>query len=157
MKKTEETSVNAVSTQVKKEGEKKEVKEAEEEDEEEEEDEDDDEEDDDEEDDDEEDDDEEGYSKHINEMYFFLNRDPSYKIWAEGQWRENAAGKVVGNADTYFHHILSGRRCETAKECFQGWTEQNEEANKKWETLCQHIEELDGLEQIICDEKRVGV
>ena len=120
-------------------------------------DEEDDDEEDDEEDDDEEDDDEEGYSEHINEMYFFLNTDPSYKIWAEGRWRENAAGKVVGNADTYFHHILSGRRCETVKECFQGWSEQNKEVDKKWETLCQHIEKLEGLEEMICDENSVGV
>ena len=145
--KNTQTSAGVIPSQEKKEGEI--VAEEEEEEEEDE--------DDDEDDDDEEDDDEEEYSEHLNEMYFFLNTDPSYVIWAEGRWRENSTGKVVGNADTYFHHILSGRRCDSVKECFEGWSEQNKEVGKKWETLCQHIEGLDGLEQIICDEKRVGV
>ena len=92
-----------------------------------------------------------------NDMTFYLKEDPSYTISATGVWCENTAGEVVGDADTYFRHILSGRRCENVRDCFQGWTEQNEEADKKWETLCQHIEELDGLEEIICTEDSFGV
>jgi len=149
MKNTEETSVNAVSTQVKKEGEKKEVKEAKEEG--------DDEEDDDEEDDDEEEAEDEENTEHRNEMYFYLKSDTSYQIWAEGRWLENTAGEVVGDADIYFHHILTGRRCESVRDCFQGWTEPDKEVSEKWETLCQHIEELDGLEEIICTEESFGV
>ena len=144
MKNTEETSVNAVSTQVKKEGEKKEVKEAKEED-------------DDEEDDDEEEAEDEENTEYKNEMYFYLKSDTSYQIWAEGRWFENTAGEVVGDADTYFHHILTGRRCEGVRDCFQGWTEPDKEVSEKWETLCQHIEELDGLEEIICAEESFGV
>ena len=154
MKNTEETSVNAVSTQVKKEGEKKEVKEAKEEGDDEE---DDDEEDDDEEDDDEEEAEDEENTEHRNEMFFYLESDTSYRIWAEGRWLENTAGEVVGDADIYFHHILTGRRCESVRDCFQGWTEPDKEVSEKWETLCQHIEELDSLEEIICTEESFGV
>ena len=143
MKNTEETSVNAVSTRVKKEGEKKEVKEAKEED-------------DDEEDDNEEEAEDEENTEYKNEMYFYLKSDTSYQIW-EGRWFENTAGEVVGDTDTYFHHILTGRRCESVRECFQGWTEPDKEVSEKWETLCQYIEELDGLEEIICTEESFGV
>jgi len=85
-------SANTVFAQVKKEGEKKEVKEAKEED-------------DDEEDDDEEEAEDEENTEYKNEMYFYLKSDTSYQIWAEGRWFENTAGEVVGDADTYFHHI----------------------------------------------------
>ena len=144
MKNTEETSVNAVSTQVKKEGEiaaEEEAAAAEEEGEEEEDDE----------------EEEEENTEHKNEMYFYLIEAPSYQIWAEGRWTDNTAGEVIGDADTYFHHILTGRRCESARECFQGWTEPDKEVSEKWETLCQGIEELDGLEEIICTEESFGI
>ena len=147
MKNTEETGVNAVSTQVKKEGEiaaEEEAAAAEEEGEEGEEEEDDEEE-------------EEENTEHKNEMYFYLIEAPSYQIWAEGRWVDNTAGEVIGDADTYFHHILTGRRCEGARDCFQGWTEPDQEVSEKWETLCQGIEELDGLEEIICTEESFGI
>ena len=130
-------SANAVFAQVKKEGEKKEVKEAEEEDEEEEED--------------------DEYTEMENEMYFFLNSNQTYKIWAEGKWQENSAGEVVGDTDTYFHHILTGRRCDSVRDCFQGWSEPDKKVAEIWETLCMRIEELDGLEEIICTEESFGV
>ena len=147
MKNTEETGVNAVSTQVKKEGEiaaEEEAAAAEEEGEEGEEEEDDEEE-------------EEENTEHKNEMYFYLIEDPSYQIWAEGRWTDNTAGEVIGDADAYFHHILTGRRCESARDCFQGWTEPDKEVSEKWETLCQGIEELDGLEEIVCTEESFGI
>ena len=147
MKNTEETGVNAVSTQVKKEGEiaaEEEAAAAEEEGEEGEEEEDDEEE-------------EEENIEHKNEMYFYLIEAPSYQIWAEGRWTDNTAGEVIGDVDTYFHHILTGRRCESVRECFQGWTEPDKEVSEKWETLCQGIEELDGLEEIICTEESFGI
>ena len=138
-------SANAVFAQVKKEGEKKEVKEAEEEDEEEEE----------EGEEGEEEDEENTECK--NEMYFYLKSNTSYQIWAEGKWLENSAGEVVGDTDTYFHHILTGRRCESVRECFAGWAEQDKKVAEIWETLCVSIEELDGLEEIICSEESFGV
>ena len=100
---------------------------------------------------------EEEYTEHRNEMYFFLEEYPEYRISAVGRWLENSNGKVIGDADTYFIHITSGQRCESVKDCFIGWSEQDEESDEKWETLCQRIEELDGLEQIICDEESFGL
>ena len=99
----------------------------------------------------------EEYIKMKNNMFFYLKEDSTYRISAAGVWYENIAGEVVGDADTYFRHITNGGRCEGVRDCFLGWTEQDEEVDKKWETLCQHIEGLDGLEQIICDEKSFGV
>ena len=111
----------------------------------------------DEEDDDEEEAEDEENTEHRNEMYFFLEEHPEYRISAVGRWLENSNGEVVGDADTYFLHITSGQRCEGVRDCFSGWSEQDEHATEIWETLCQRIEELDGLEQIICDEESFGL
>jgi len=100
---------------------------------------------------------EEEYTEHRNEMYFFLEEHPEYQIYATGRWLENQKGEVVGDADTYFHHITKGSRCDSVGECLYGWSEQNEEEEEKWETLCKRIKETDGLEQIICDEESFGV
>ena len=100
---------------------------------------------------------EEEYTEHRNEMYFFLEEYPEYRISAVGRWLENSNGEVKDDVDTYFLHITSGQRCEGVRECLDGWSEQDEESNEKWETLCSRIEELDGLEQIICDEESFGL
>ena len=92
-----------------------------------------------------------------NDMSFYLDEDPTYEISAVGVWHENSVGKMVGSADTYFLHVMTGQRCESVGECFDGWSEPNEESTEKWETLCERIEKLDGLEQIICDEERFEV
>ena len=100
---------------------------------------------------------EDEYIEHRNEMYFFLWEYPEYRISAIARWIENQKGEVIGDADTYFIHITRGSRCESVKQCLEGWSEQDEEAQEKWETLCKRIEETDGLEQIICDEESFGV
>ena len=100
---------------------------------------------------------EDEYTEHRNEMYFYLNERPEYKIYATGRWLENQEGEVVGDADTYFHHIMNGSRCESAWECIEGWSEQSERTEEIWETLCMRIQNTDGLEQIICDEESFGV
>ena len=99
---------------------------------------------------------EEEYTEHQNEMYFFLQEHPEYRISAVGRWLENSKGEVVGDADTYFYHITTGERCESAWGCLIGWSE-GERTEEIWETLCKRIEETDGLEQIICDEESFGV
>jgi len=91
-----------------------------------------------------------------NEMYFFLRECPEYRISAVGRWLENSKGEVVGDADTYFHHIMTGERCESAWGCLIGWSN-DERVEEKWKTLCMRIEETDGLEQIICDEESFGL
>ena len=100
---------------------------------------------------------EDEYTEHRNEMYFFLEEYPEYRISAVGRWLENWKGEVIEDVDTYFLHITRGSRCDSVGECLDGWSEQNEEAEEKWETLCERIEKLDGLEQIICDEESFGV
>ena len=100
---------------------------------------------------------EDKYTEHRNEMYFFLTEHPEYRISAVGRWLENSKGEVIEDVDTYFIHITRGGRCEGVRDCFQGWSEQSEEAEEKWETLCMRIEKLDGLEQIICDEESFGL
>ena len=100
---------------------------------------------------------EEEYTEHRNEMYFFLEDNPEYRISAVGRWLENSKGEEIDDVDTYFIHITSGQRCEGVRDCFSGWSEQDEESDEKWETLCSRIEKLDGLEQIICDEESFGL
>ena len=100
---------------------------------------------------------EEEYTEHRNEMYFFLEEYPEYRISAVGRWLENSKGEEIDDVDIYFIHITSGQRCEGVRDCFSGWSEQDEESDEKWETLCKRIEETDGLEQIICDEESFGL
>ena len=100
---------------------------------------------------------EEEYIEHRNEMYFFLWEHPEYCISAVGRWLENSKGEVIEGVDTYFLHITNGSRCDSVGKCLDGWSEQDEEAEEKWETLCKRIEETDGLEQIICDEESFGL
>jgi len=104
----------------------------------------------------EEEEEEEEYIEHRNEMYFYLKERPEYRISAVGRWRENSKGKVIGDADIYFCHIMTGERCESAWGCLIGWSD-DERTEEIWETLCQRIEELDGLEQIVCDEESFEV
>ena len=98
---------------------------------------------------------EEEYHQMENEMIFFLEDAPEYQISAVAEWGENSRGDMVVGVDTYFRHILTGERCESAWGCLVGWSEPDEDSTEKWETLCERIEELDNLEVYICDEKRV--
>jgi len=100
---------------------------------------------------------EEEYVEHQNEMYFFLKERPEYRISAVGRWLENQKGEVVGDADTYFRHILTGERCETAWTTNIGWSDQDERIEEIWETLAMRIQNTDGLEQIICNEESFEV
>ena len=92
-----------------------------------------------------------------NEMIFYLRENPNCQVQAVGIWRENTTGEVIGDVDTYFIHILTGRRCNTVRDCATGWSEPEKKAVEEWEALCQHIEDLRGIEEIICTEKRVEV
>ena len=70
---------------------------------------------------------------------------------------ENTTGEKIGDVDTYFIHILNGRRCESVRDCATGWLEPEKKAAEDWEALCQRIEDLSGIEEIICDEESFGV
>ena len=100
---------------------------------------------------------EEEYHQMENEMIFCLKEAPEYQISAVAEWGENSRGDIVVGADTYFRHILTGERCESAWGCLVGWSEPEKKAAEEWESLCRHIEDLPNLEEIICMEKRVEV
>jgi len=129
-------SVSAVLTPEKKEVEKKIAEEEEEE---------------------EEDEEEEEYHQMENEVIFCLEEAPEYQISAVAEWAENSRGDMVVGVDTYFRHIMTGQRCESAWGCLVGWSEPDEHSTEMWETLCERIENYGNLEQTICDEKRVEV
>jgi len=92
-----------------------------------------------------------------NEMVFYLRENPNCQVYAVGAWRENTAGKMIGDVDTYFIHILTGRRCNTVRDCATGWSEREKKEADDWESLCRRVEDLLGVEEIICTEKRVEV
>ena len=100
---------------------------------------------------------EEEYHQMVNEMIFFLSEAPEYQISAVAEWAENSRGDIVVGADTYFLHVMTGQRCESVRDCLDGWSEPDEKSAEKWETLCERIENLDGMEEYICNEKRVEV
>ena len=98
---------------------------------------------------------EEEYHQMENEVVFFLKEAPEFQISAVAEWGENARGDVVVGADTYFRHILTGQRCESVRDCFDGWSEIDEKSTEMWETICERIENLDNIDEYICDEKSV--
>ena len=92
-----------------------------------------------------------------NEMVFFLKEAPEYRISAVAEWCENSRGDILtAEPDTYFLHVLTGARCESVWSCLTGWSEPGE-GQEKWDTLCERIDELENMEQTICDEKSVEV
>jgi len=92
-----------------------------------------------------------------NEMVFYLKEAPEYRISAVAEWAENSRGDILtAEPDIYFLHVLTGARCESVWSCLTGWSEPGE-GQEKWDTLCERIDELENLEQTICDEKSVEV
>ena len=92
-----------------------------------------------------------------NEMIFFLKEAPEYQISGVAEWGENSQGDITREVDTYFLHVLTGQRCESAWSCLTGWSEPDEKSAEKWETLCERIEEYENIEQDMCYEKTIGV
>ena len=92
-----------------------------------------------------------------NEVVFFLKEAPEYRISGVAEWGENARGDIMKEPDIYFLHILTNQRCESAWGCLVGWSEPDEYATEKWETLCGRIEEYENIEQDMCYEKSIGV
>ena len=100
---------------------------------------------------------EEEYHMMKNEMVFYLKEYPCCRISGVAEWGENSQGDIVKELDTYFRHIRTGRRCESAWACLIGVTEFNEFSEEIWETLCMRIENLENIEEDMCYEKRVEV
>ncbi len=53
--------------------------------------------------------------------------------------------------ETFFIHVLTGSECETIDQVFQGWSEQNKEAQEQWEKLENFIKNDCNLYQKIWD------
>jgi len=63
---------------------------------------------------------EEEYHQMENEVIFCLKEAPEYHISAVAEWAENSRGDMVVGVDTYFRHIMTGQRCESAWGCLVG-------------------------------------
>ena len=98
---------------------------------------------------------EEDYHQMRNEMIFFLREAPGCQIHGVAEWGENSQGDIVKEVDTYFRHLLTGRRCETPWACILGVVEFNEYHEEIWETLCMRIENHENIEEDMCYEKAV--
>ena len=94
-----------------------------------------------------------------NEMIFYLREYPNCQISGVAEWLcENTyGGEAIGDVDTYFLHILTGRRCETPWSAIVGVAEFNEYHEEIWETLCMRIENHENIEQDMRYKKRVEV
>ena len=101
---------------------------------------------------------EEEYHQMENETIFFLSEAPEYQISAVAEWGENSRGDMVVGVDTYFRHILTGERCESAWGCLVGWSEPGE-AQEKWETLAFRLRMMlrRDLRRIVCYEKKYEI
>jgi len=100
---------------------------------------------------------EEEYHMMKNEMIFYLREYPGCQISGVAEWGENSQGDIMTEVDTYFLHILTGRRCETPWACILGVAEFNEYHEEIWETLCMRIANHENIEEDMCYEKRVEV
>ena len=93
-----------------------------------------------------------------NEMIFYLREYPGCQISGVAEWScENAYGGEVLEVDTYFRHILTGRRCETPWVCILGVADYNGYHEEIWETLCMRIENHKNIEEDMCYQKTVEV
>jgi len=100
---------------------------------------------------------EEEYNQMKNEMTFFLSEAPEYRISAVAEWAENSQGDILtAEPDTYFLHVRTGARCESAWSCLAGWSEPGE-GQEKWDTLCERIDELEKNKKIMCEEESCAV
>jgi len=97
------------------------------------------------------------YKEMKNEMVFFLKANPECHVRAGGEWCENTDGEVVGDVNTYFFNLRTGRRCNCVWACLSGWHVPDKKTAEGWETLCLRIEKLQQLKKIICTEKSVGI
>ena len=102
---------------------------------------------------------EEEHHQMVNEMVFFLSEAPEYQISAVAEWAENSRGDIVVEADTYFLHVMTGQRCESARECLDGWSESDENSMEKWDTLYYRIRTMliRDLRRIVCGEKKYEI
>ena len=100
---------------------------------------------------------EEKYFEMENEVMFFLKKHPKFNIRAVGVWNENDNREMVGGINIHFRHIFTGRRCESVRECLEGWYHSSIKNKNLWETLCRRIEEYGNIKETILNGETVGV
>ena len=91
--------------------------------------------------------DEEIYEETI--MKFVLNEDERYYIECVGKSWKNKHNEETRCPEVYFLHVLSNQECESVKQCFEGWSEQNTADDEKWDMLCDRIEALSNVEEYV--------
>ena len=96
---------------------------------------------------------EEEYTWKTNEMIFYLQGNPECLISAVGEWHGNTAGEVIGDVDIYFRHFLTGKRCESVWDAIRGYECFDDRWADDWEKLAMRIEEISGIEKIVCTER----
>ena len=60
------------------------------------------------------------YIRKENEVIFCLDEAPEYRISAVALWGENDRGEIVEQPDIYFRHISTGRLCQSVYACMVG-------------------------------------
>ena len=98
---------------------------------------------------------EEEYHQMENEMIFCLKEDPEYQISAVAEWGENSRGDIVVGADTYFRHIITGKRCGSVWDAVDGYVGFDTRWADDYENLASHIEDIADIEKIVRTERSV--
>ena len=82
-------------------------------------------------------------------MKFVLNEDERYYIECVGKSWKNRDGEETCCPEVYFLHKTTNQECESVKQCFEGWSEQNTADDEKWDMLCDRIEALSNVEEYV--------
>ena len=98
---------------------------------------------------------EEEYTWKTNETVFYLQENPDCQMAVGGEWHGNTAGGIVGSADIYFRHIITGKRCDTVWDAINGYAGFDDRWADDWETLGKRIEDIADIKKIIRTERSV--
>ena len=95
------------------------------------------------------------YNWKTNETLFYLQDNPDCYIVVGGEWYGNARGGVVGSVDTYFRHIITGKRCGSVWDAVDGYVGFDTRWADDYENLASHIEDIADIEKIVRTERSV--
>ena len=88
-------------------------------------------------------------------MKFVLNEDERYYIQCVGKSWKNRDGEETCCPEVFFLHKQTNQECESVKQCFEGWSEQSNEDNEKWDMLCERINALANVEEYVFTEENI--
>ena len=90
------------------------------------------------------------YEIHRKMTMFFLEEDPSIKIYSHIEWCKNLKDEIVLIApDISFQHVRTNIPYRNVLACILGCTGWDDEKRGKWETLCLRIDNLVNIQEII--------